>query len=175
MTVPMLSRMVQDLLGGAGLALLIPVGLAAQAAPAPPVPVGLVAQAAPAGAASTPPAALQAWVAAFNSRDPKRIVALYSPAAVFWGTTAKTIATTPEQVWDYFKDAAQRPAIRVTIDSSHAQVSGDIAVISGAYTFADVRDGVTANVRPARYTMVFQRAGGRWLIIDHHSSRVPEP
>ena len=49
---------------------------------------------------------------AFNSRDPKRIVALYAPDAVFWGTTAKTIATTPESIWAYFKDAGQRPSTR---------------------------------------------------------------
>ena len=37
-------------------------------------------------------APLQAWVEAFNSRDPKRIVAIYAPDAVLWGTTARTIA-----------------------------------------------------------------------------------
>jgi hypothetical protein len=31
------------------------------------------------------------------------------------------------------------------------------------------------NVRPARYTLVFQKIGDAWLIIGHHSSRVPEP
>jgi uncharacterized protein (TIGR02246 family) len=138
----------------------------------------LVALAAPARAqpaAQAPSDALQAWVEAFNSRDPKRIVALYAPTAVFWGTTAKTIATTPEQVWAYFKDAGQRPSTRVTIGSSHVRVFGDTAVVSGAYTFADVTDGVPTNIRPARYSIVFQRVDGAWLIVDHHSSRVPEP
>jgi uncharacterized protein (TIGR02246 family) len=125
--------------------------------------------------AQAPSAALQAWVDAFNSRDPKRIVALYAPDAVFWGTTAKTIATTPESIWAYFKDAGQRPRTRVTIDAQHERIYGDMAVVSGAYTFSDARDGVATNVRPARYTFVFRRVGGRWLIVDHHSSRVPEP
>ena len=142
------------------IAFALPAGLAAQPAPIPPPPAT---------------AALQAWVDAFNSRDPKRIVALYAPTAVFWGTTATTVATTPEQVWDYFKDSGQRPAIRVSIDSSHPRQFGDTAVISGGYTFADVKDGASTNVRPARYTFVFQRSGGRWLIVDHHSSRVPGP
>lgn len=119
--------------------------------------------------------AVNAWVAAFNSRDPKRIVALYAPDAVFWGTTAKTIATTPESVWAYFEDAGQRPWTRVTIDAQHERVYGDTAIVSGAYTFSDVRDGVATNVRPARFTFVFRRAGDRWRIVDHHSSRVPEP
>jgi hypothetical protein len=126
-------------------------------------------------AVSGPSAALQAWVEAFNSRDPKRIVARYAPDAVFWGTTAKAIATTPAQIWDYFKDSGQRPAIRVTIDSTFERVIGNVAIVSGAYTFADVKDGASTNVRPSRYTLVFRRVGDTWLIIDHHSSRVPEP
>ena len=125
--------------------------------------------------APTPAAAVQAWVEAFNSRDPKRIVALYAPDAVFWGTTAKTIATTPEAIWAYFKDAGQRPFTRVTIDAQHARGYGEIAIVSGAYTFSDIQDGVASNVRPARFTFVFRRIGDRWLIVDHHSSRVPEP
>ena len=135
----------------------------------------VVAQPTAAPARTTPGEAFQAWVDAFNSRDPKRIVALYAPAAVFWGTTAKTIATTPAHVWDYFKDAGQRPATRVMIESSHLRLFGDVAVISGAYTFADVTDGQRSNVRPARYSIVLQRIEGVWLIVDHHSSRVPEP
>ena len=131
--------------------------------------------AAPSDARDAVVAARQAWVDAFDSRDPKRIVALYAPDAVFWGTTAKTIATNPEQVWAYFKDSGQRPNTRVTIDAEHVRVYGDVAIASGRYTFADVVDGVRGNIRPARFTFVFRRTGDRWLIVDHHSSRVPEP
>jgi uncharacterized protein (TIGR02246 family) len=135
----------------------------------------LLAVVTPRQAAAQPSAALSAWVDAFNTRDPKQIVALYAPDAVFWGTTAKAIATTPAQVWDYFKDAGQRPYTRVVIDAKHERIYGDIAIVSGAYTFSEVRDGVTSNVRPARFTIVFRRDGDRWRIVDHHSSRVPEP
>ena len=134
----------------------------------------LVAMPASLQAAQVPSAALQAWVDAFNSRDPRRIVALYAQDAVFWGTTAKTIATTPESIWAYFRDGAQRPWTRVTVNVQHERTYGDTAIVSGAYTFADVRDGVASNIRPARFTFVFRRDGERWLIVDHHSSRVPE-
>jgi uncharacterized protein (TIGR02246 family) len=120
-------------------------------------------------------AATAAWAEAFNSRDPKRIVALYAPDAVFWGTTAKTIATTPAAIWEYFKDAGQRPWTRVSIDAQHPRVFGAIAIVSGSYTFSEVRDGASTNVRAARFTFVFRRDGDRWLIVEHHSSRVPEP
>jgi hypothetical protein len=156
-------RVVVSLSCAAACALVAPARPAAQAA----------SSAQPSG--RTPAEALNAWVDAFNSRDPKRIVARYAPAAVFWGTTATTIATTPAEVWDYFKDAGLRPFTRVTIDSTHERAFGNTAVISGAYTFADVKDGASTNIRPARYTLVFQKIGDAWLIVDHHSSRIPQP
>jgi uncharacterized protein (TIGR02246 family) len=140
--------------------------------------VGATLAAPPEASAQSPGAepivvATRAWVDAFNSRDPRRIVALYAPDAVFWGTTAQTIATTPETVWAYFKDAGQRPDTRVVIDEQHPRIYGAVGIVSGAYTFSDVRDGVATNVRKARFTFVFHRDGDRWLIVDHHSSRVP--
>lgn len=132
-------------------------------------------QPAPPSETTSVAAATAAWVEAFNSRDPKRIVALYAPDAVFWGTTAKAIATTPDAIWDYFKDAGQRPWTRVAIDAQHPRVYGSIAIVSGSYTFSDVRAGVATNARPARFTFVFRRDGDRWLLVEHHSSRVPGP
>lgn len=52
------------------------------------------------------------WRAAYDSRDPKRIAALYAPDAVLWGTNLKAIATTPAAVAEYFKDAPARPDAR---------------------------------------------------------------
>jgi uncharacterized protein (TIGR02246 family) len=145
------------------------------AALAAPLPASFAAQTPASGQPQTVvTVAVNAWVAAFNSRDPKRIVALYAPDAVLWGTTAKTIATTPESIWAYFKDSGQRPTV-VTINSLHERFYGDIAIADGAYTFSDPRESITTNDRPARYTFVFRRVGGRWLIVDHHSSRVPQP
>jgi len=38
-------------------------------------------------------AATRAWVEAYNSRDPQKILSLYSPDAVFWGTSSPTRGT----------------------------------------------------------------------------------
>lgn len=117
-------------------------------------------------------AATAAWVDAYNSRDPERIVAQYDRDAVLWGTTSKTIAKTPEQVWDYFKEARSRPNARVVVTDQNTRVSGDMAVNAGSYTFSDVRDGVRQD-NPARFTLVFRLREGKWRIVHHHSSRVP--
>jgi uncharacterized protein (TIGR02246 family) len=131
------------------------------------------AAAAPAAApADDVTAALQAWASAYDSRSPARIVALYAPGAVFWGTSSPVLRDTPALIADYFKNMAAQPQARVEISSSKVQVWGDIAAASGIYTFTDVRNGETVR-RPARFTFVFQRQDGRWVIVDHHSSAMP--
>ncbi len=117
-------------------------------------------------------AATAAWRAAYDSRDPARITAMYDPDAVFWGTTAKTVAANPAAVAEYFKDAPKSPSARVTFGEQHIRVYGDVAVNTGYYTFSNVRDGQPVSV-PARFTMVFRNRDGKWLIVAHHSSRMP--
>jgi len=117
-------------------------------------------------------AATAAWRGAYDSRDPARITATYDSDAVFWGTTAKTVAANPAAVAEYFKDAPKSPNARVTFGEQHIRVYGDVAVNTGYYTFFNVRDGQTVSV-PARFTMVFRNRDGKWLIVAHHSSRVP--
>jgi hypothetical protein len=79
---------------------------------------------------------------------------------------------TPALIADYFKNMAAQPQARVEITSSKLQLWGDLATASGVYTFTDVRNGTNVR-RPARFTFVFQRQSGRWLIVDHHSSAMP--
>ena len=117
-------------------------------------------------------AATAAWRAAYDSRDPVRITAMYESDAVLWGTTAKTVAANPAAVAEYFKDAGKRPNARVGFGEQHIRVFGDVGINTGYYTFSDVRDGQTVSV-PARFTMAFRNRDGKWLIVAHHSSRVP--
>jgi hypothetical protein len=118
-------------------------------------------------------AATAAWRTAYDSRDPARITAMYDSDAVLWGTTAKTVAATPADIADYFKDAPKRPNARVTFGEQHHRVYGDVGVSTGYYTFSDVRDDQTVS-RPARYTMVFRNRDGKRRIVSHHSSDVPK-
>ena len=85
--------------------------------------------------------ATAAWRAAYDSRDPARIAAMYDSDALLWGTTAKTVAPNPTAIADYFKDAGKRPNARITFGEQHIRIYGDVAVNTGYYTFSDVRDG----------------------------------
>ena len=113
------------------------------------------------------------WRAAYDSRDPKRIAALYASDAALWGTNLKAIAVTPAAVAEYFKDAPARPDARVVFTEQNVRVYGELALNSGTYTFNGVRDG-KPTTSPARFSFAFRKLDGKWLIVDHHSSRLPQ-
>ncbi len=117
-------------------------------------------------------AATRAWVDAHNSRDPQKILALYAPDAVFWGTSSPTLRDTPALIGEYFKNSPSQPNARVELGESKVRVWGDTAANTGSYTFTDMRDGQTVR-RPARFSFVYRLQNGRWMIVDHHSSSVP--
>ncbi len=137
--------------------------------PAPPAVV-----APPADPKDQVAAATASWIEAFNSRDPARITALYDPEAMLSGTAAQK-PITGAAIAEYFRNAMQRPANRASLGEHQVRVYGDTAIDTGTYTFSEVRDGSVAAVLPERYTLVYRNRGGKWLIVEHHSSRTPAP
>jgi uncharacterized protein (TIGR02246 family) len=132
---------------------------------------------APAGPKEDVAAATRAWIEAMNSRDPERVVVLYDPEAVLWGTVSPTIRDSPSAIRDYFKTLpAFPPEYKGVIGEQRVRIYGDTAINSGTYTFSSVavRDGKPINIA-ARFSFVYRNRDGRWLIIDHHSSVVPAP
>jgi uncharacterized protein (TIGR02246 family) len=119
-------------------------------------------------------AATQAWADAFNSRDPERVLALYNPEAVLWGTVSPTVRDNPAAIREYFQGLPARPQGKVVLGEQRARVYGQVAINTGYYTFSDVRDGQPVTV-PARFSFTYHQRDGRWMIVDHHSSRVPPP
>lgn len=118
-------------------------------------------------------AAMQAWVDGMNSHNAERVVALYDPEAVLWGTRSSTIRDTPATVRDYFKVLQTVPSsYKVVLGEQRIRIYGDIAINTGTYTFSEDRDGQPI-ARPARFSFVYRNRDGRWMIIDHHSSQVP--
>jgi uncharacterized protein (TIGR02246 family) len=119
---------------------------------------------------------LQAWIDAANSHNPERVVALYDPEAVSWGTGSPTLRDSPASVREYFFKTLPTfpPEFKVLLGKQRIRVFGDIAINTGTYSFSNVRDGKLTN-RPARFSFVYRNRDGRWLIVDHHSSAVPAP
>ena len=118
-------------------------------------------------------AATQAWVDGMNSHNAERVVALYDPEAVLWGTRSPTLRDSPATVRDYFKILQTVPSsYRVVLGEQRIHIYGDMAINTGTYTFSEDREG-KAITRPARFSFVYRNRDGRWLIVDHHSSAVP--
>jgi uncharacterized protein (TIGR02246 family) len=117
--------------------------------------------------------ATRTWAEAMSARDAERVLALYAPDAVLWGTRSPSLRATPETVREYFGILKTVPAsYRATLGEQHIRVYGDTAINSGTYTFSQVDDGKDV-LRPARFSFVYRKSGNRWLIVDHHSSAVP--
>jgi uncharacterized protein (TIGR02246 family) len=116
-------------------------------------------------------AATSEWISTFNTRDPVRISALYAPDAILWGTVSKTIRTSHEEILEYFTESAQkRPSLRMYLGEYHVRIYGEIATNSGYYTSRNPVEGQEV-VIPMRFTFTYRKEGGRWLIVNHHSSR----
>ncbi len=120
-------------------------------------------------------AATQAWIDGMNSHNAERVVALYDPEAVLWGTRSSTLRDNPAAIRDYFNILRTvPPSYKVVLGEQRIRVYGDIAINTGTYTFSEDLEGKPIT-RPARFSFVYRNRDGRWLIVDHHSSAVPAP
>lgn len=124
-----------------------------------------------AGAREDAFSAVSRWAEAYSSADVEKVVASYTPDAVFWGTSMENVATTPEGIRAYFADLPQRsPRSSVKIlEYSAVEVTPDVVVFAGLCQFA--RGDKLGTL--ARFTFVSVRRGDRWLLSHHHSSSRP--
>jgi uncharacterized protein (TIGR02246 family) len=120
-------------------------------------------------------AAAAEWTKLFVDDNPDAILALYAKDAVLWGTLSPTRRETPAALREYFVGAFKAlPGHKVAFGDQLIRVYGDTAINTGYYTFSYVKDGQPQTI-PARYSFVYVKQGGKWLIVDHHSSAVPAP
>ncbi|UCB54893.1 MAG: DUF4440 domain-containing protein [Thiotrichales bacterium] len=117
--------------------------------------------------------AMWAWRDAFSSTTTEKILALYADDAFLWGTLSSEQRTDPESVSDYFDRAFVYGNRKVVFNDYHIRCYGDTAVSSGSYTFSFEKDGERLTI-PARFSLVYVRRDGKWLIVEQHSSVVPE-
>lgn len=118
-------------------------------------------------------AATAQWIDAFNRKSTADIVKLYAPDAVFLGTSSPVIRDTPALVEEYFRSLATLGDATNAVGEHRVQIFGDVAINSGYYTLTRTQDGKTTQ-SPARFSFVYQKRGGKWLIVSHHSSAFPQ-
>lgn len=134
----------------------------------------LVVLSSPAMADSVPDVkvALDQWVAAVEGGSAEKIVDLYDKDAIMISTFVQNPMTKREQLRDYYKKVVSNPDVKVEVQETHPRRFGNAAVNSGRYTLSYTQDGETVSL-PARFSFTYVLEGGKWMIVDQHSSRVP--
>ncbi|MBE8522120.1 SgcJ/EcaC family oxidoreductase [Amycolatopsis sp. H6(2020)] len=133
----------------------------------------------PAAAAAALPAEQQVaalfpqWNAALATGDPQRVADLYAPDAVLLPTVSNQVRRSRAEIVDYFTKFLQSKPQGVIEDEIVDVLDADTAINTGVYEFALTKDGKAERVR-ARYTYVYELREGKWLIVNHHSSAMPE-
>jgi uncharacterized protein (TIGR02246 family) len=118
-------------------------------------------------------AATMAWGQALGENNPETVLPFYAEDAVLWGTLSPSVRSDRAALREYFVTAYKvLPSLKVSFGNQLIRVYGDTAVNTGYYTFTYVKDGET-KTWPARYSFTYVKEGGRWLIVDHHSSAMP--
>jgi uncharacterized protein (TIGR02246 family) len=109
------------------------------------------------------------WNDAIQTGIPERVTGLYETNAILLPTVSNKVRHNHEEIADYFVHFLAKGPVG-KIDESNIRTFGDLAIHSGIYTFG-FNDG--SNVQ-ARFTFVYRWNGQRWLIVEHHSSVMPE-
>ncbi len=110
------------------------------------------------------------WNSALQSGDPDRVTALYADDAILLPTLSNRVRRNHAEIRDYFTQLLSRKLTDTIINESNVRTFEQLATNSGIYTFS-FKDGASL---PARFTFVYRWDGERWLIIEHHSSPMPE-
>ncbi len=109
------------------------------------------------------------WNRALQTGDPKKVARLYDTNGILLPTVSNKVRHNHEEIEDYFVQLMARgPAGK--IDEANVRMFGDVAINSGVYTFT-FKDGAALQ---ARFPFVYRWNGQRWMIVEHHSSQMPE-
>ncbi|HTQ98466.1 MAG TPA: SgcJ/EcaC family oxidoreductase, partial [Candidatus Acidoferrum sp.] len=114
-------------------------------------------------------AAGQLWIAGIAKGDPDYMVSLYADDAILHGTTSPVLREGHALIREYFAGLKGKVEMHF-VEPQHIRVYGDTAINTGNY---ETKIGDNAPVK-LRYSFVYRKVGSKWLIVDHHSSRLPE-
>ena len=115
---------------------------------------------------------LERWLHAVCSGNVAKVLSLYTSDAVLLGTFAKTLKQ-GQELRGYFEYFLSHSDLCGQIDTCVAQNAKDAIILSGTYTFRWLDNAGPVGVQ-ARYSFVLVPVGKDWLILNHHSSAVPE-
>ncbi|MEV7579343.1 SgcJ/EcaC family oxidoreductase [Streptomyces erythrochromogenes] len=115
------------------------------------------------------------WNKALQTGDPRKVADLYARDAVLLPTVSNEIRTDRAEIVDYFEHFLRNKPVGTKIETRVNVLDGDSAIDTGVYAFTltDPKTGAKSTVK-ARYTYAYEKRNGTWLIVNHHSSKMPE-
>jgi uncharacterized protein (TIGR02246 family) len=138
--------------------------------------VSLADQDSPKVASKTQIASLfDTWNAALQTGDSAEVADLYAKNAILLPTVSNQVRKDRAEIVDYFDHFLQNKPVGKKIDTIVSVLDDNSAVDTGVYEFT-LTDHDTGEKRlvEARYTYMYEKIGGKWLIVNHHSSAMPE-
>ncbi|MFJ4368277.1 SgcJ/EcaC family oxidoreductase [Streptomyces chartreusis] len=115
------------------------------------------------------------WNSALATGDPEQVADLYAKDAVLLPTVSNKVRADRAGIVDYFEHFLANKPVGTKIETHVNVLDHNSAIDTGVYEFAltDPATGEKSTVE-ARYTYAYEKRGGEWLIVNHHSSKMPE-
>lgn len=116
------------------------------------------------------------WNAALRTGDPDKVADLYAKDAVLLPTVSDKVRTNHAEIADYFEHFLQNKPKGTKTESVVNVLDRDTVIDTGVYEFelTDHDTGAKSTVK-ARYTYAYEKQpNGKWLIVNHHSSKMPQ-
>lgn len=111
------------------------------------------------------------WLNGISKGDADYMVSLYDTDAILHGTVSPVLREGSGLIREYFAAIEDSPPTMFFVEPMHIRVFADTAVNTGNY---GVRLTPGADPILMRYSFVYHKRGDEWLIVDHHSSVMPE-
>ncbi len=130
-----------------------------------------------AGAKEQGQAVFEKFLTEFTAANVDEIAGLFTPDALFWGTRATELITTPEGVHNYFANAFKAlPGAKASAVApvSVTALSDDAVVVSGIWQVAAESEGKSILIQ-LRNSLAVVKRGDHWLIASFHNSLRPSP
>ncbi len=112
------------------------------------------------------------WHSGLQKADLDGLMAQYASDAVFFPTFINVARTADERKAFLQTLIAKKPVATLNNDQ-RIRLLGDVSTCSGTWIFeVNAADG-SREKKPVRYLFVFEKRGGKWLIIEQHVSGFP--
>lgn len=113
-----------------------------------------------------------AWHAGLGKADLSGLMAQYASDAVFFPTFINSARTADERK-AFLQTLINKKPTAVLNSDQRTRIFGDVATCSGTWIFeVNAADG-SREKKPVRYLFVFEKRGGKWLIVEQHVSAFP--